>query len=82
MDFAARFGPMVSQCEDIIGYTFESKPLCGQALNMAADSRAVYALGGTMQRMPKNDRLAVYGEAVAAAHLCGLWLDSGLPRGL
>ncbi|EWZ78165.1 hypothetical protein FOXG_22704 [Fusarium oxysporum f. sp. lycopersici 4287] len=36
MDFSSGFGPKVSQCEAIIGYCFNSKVLCAEALNAAA----------------------------------------------
>lgn len=81
MDFTTRFGQNVSRCESIIGYVFESKTLCGEALNAAADSMAEYALGGTPRRMPKNTRLAIFGDAVASSRLCSLWLDSRLSSG-
>ncbi|SPN98714.1 uncharacterized protein DNG_01758 [Cephalotrichum gorgonifer] len=78
MDFAARFAGKVLRCEGIIGYAFKSKTLCGEALNAAGDHMSVYTLDGALSQMPKNTRLAVYGDAVAAAHLCGLWLDKSV----
>ena len=65
---------------------FERNPLtktgiCGEALNAAANSMAVYALGGMFRRVPKNTRLAIFGDAVAASHLCSLWFESGLSSG-
>lgn len=81
MDFATRFGQNVSRCETIIGYVFESKTLCGEALNAAADDTVVYSLGGTHHRMPKNTCLAILGDAVATSRLCSLWIDSGLSSG-
>ena len=81
MEFATRFGQKVSRCESIIGYVFGSKVLCGEALNAAADHTAVYVLSGSISKMPKNNRLAVLGDAVAASRLCRLWYESGLPRG-
>ncbi|KAM0338682.1 hypothetical protein ACHAPU_011239 [Fusarium lateritium] len=80
MDFAHRFGLKVSHCEAIIGYAFESKLLCVEALNAAADAQSVYMLDGTFRRMPKNDRLAVYGDAAAALHLCSLWVQKSLDK--
>ncbi|KAG5656817.1 hypothetical protein KAF25_010370 [Fusarium avenaceum] len=69
MDFQNRFGLKVLQCEAIIGYTFKSKLLCAEALNAAADPQAVYTMDGLFKKMPKNDRLAIYGDAAAACHL-------------
>jgi hypothetical protein len=76
MTFCPRFSRRVSECDSIIGYEFNSKSLCAQALNVAADSMAVGVLDGSMKKMPKNDRLAVYGDAEAAAYLCSP-LDRG-----
>lgn len=81
MDFSTRFGEKVSRCEAIIGYEFESKTLCGEALNASGDFTAAYAQGGTPRQMPKNDRLAVLGDSVAESHLCNLWFPSGLSIG-
>lgn len=80
MEFPNRFGLKVSQCEAIIGYTFKSKLLCAEALNAAADPQAVYTMNGFFKKMPKNDRLAIYGDAAAACHLCNLWVQSGLDK--
>ncbi|KAM0315144.1 hypothetical protein ACHAPQ_011646 [Fusarium lateritium] len=80
MDFSQRFGVKVSQCEALIGYTFKSKLLCAEALNAAADPQAVYTMDGFFKKMPKNDRLAIYGDAAAACHLCHLWVQRGLDK--
>ena len=80
MDFSTRFGEKISLCESIIGYEFESKLLCAEALNAAGDGMAIYTLNGLLHRMPKNDRLAVYGDSVADSHLCDLWYKTGKPR--
>ncbi|EWY79919.1 hypothetical protein FOYG_16983 [Fusarium oxysporum NRRL 32931] len=80
MDFSSGFGPKVSQCEAIIGYCFNSKVLCAEALNAAADSKSVYILDGLLHRMPKNDRLAVYGDSAAAFYLCSVWVQRGLDK--
>ncbi|KAI8401959.1 hypothetical protein FOFC_17264 [Fusarium oxysporum] len=82
MDFSSGFGQKVSQCEAIIGYCFNSKVLCAEALNAAADSKCVYILDGLLQRMPKNDRLAVYGDSAAAfyRYLCSIWVQRGLDK--
>ncbi|QKD61565.2 uncharacterized protein FOBCDRAFT_286224 [Fusarium oxysporum Fo47] len=80
MTSCPRFSRKVSECESIIAYEFNSKSLCAQALNTAAGALSVCALNGSFKQMPKNDRLAVYGDAAAAAHLCSLWINRGLPR--
>ncbi|KAG5751493.1 hypothetical protein H9Q72_014428 [Fusarium xylarioides] len=80
MTFCPRFSRRVSECESIIAYEFNSKSLCAQALNTAADSMSVCVLDGSIKKIPKNDRLAVYGDAAAAAYLCSLWIKGGLPK--
>ncbi|KAG9255769.1 ribonuclease III domain-containing protein [Emericellopsis atlantica] len=80
MDFSSNFGPKVSRCEKIIQYSFNSKVLCAKALNAAADSKSVYILDGLSRQMPKNDRLAVYGDSVAACYLCSIWEQRGLAK--
>ncbi|KLP16002.1 Uncharacterized protein LW94_12698 [Fusarium fujikuroi] len=80
MTSCPRFSRKVAECESIITYEFNSKSLCAQALNAAADSMAVCYMDGSIKKMPKNDRLAVYGDAAAAAYLCSLWVKGGLPK--
>ncbi|RYP26155.1 hypothetical protein DL767_008151 [Monosporascus sp. MG133] len=80
MDFSTRFGDKVRRCEDIIKYSFRSKMFCAEALNTAGDAASVYVSDGFFQRMPKNGRLAIYGDAAANLHLCGLWLELGLEK--
>lgn len=81
MDSYTRFANKVSQCQQAIDYTFANELLCARALNAAADSRACYLIGGSVRTMAKNDRLAIYGDNIAAHRLCCLWLDAGLePR--
>ncbi|KAF5607634.1 ribonuclease III [Fusarium pseudoanthophilum] len=70
----------IAECETIIAYKFDDKALCAQALNTAADSNSVYVLDRCFKTMPKNDRLAVYGDSVAASYLCSLWIKRGLPK--
>lgn len=79
MDFATRFGEKVEQCETIIGYVFMTKTLCGEALNAGGES--LYFLGGASLTVPKNDRLAIYGDSVAASYLCRLWYEGGREKG-
>ena len=80
MDFTRHFGPKVTQCERIIGYSFKSKLLCAEAMNAAADSQADYTVDGFIRMMPKNDRLAVYGDTAATFYLAGIWMDRGLEK--
>ncbi|KAF5689525.1 ribonuclease III [Fusarium circinatum] len=80
MTSCPRFSRKVAECESIIAYEFNSKSLCAQALNTAADSMSVCVMDGSIKKIPKNDRLAVYGDAAAAAYLCSLWIKRGLPK--
>ncbi|EGU81641.1 hypothetical protein FOXB_07838 [Fusarium oxysporum f. sp. conglutinans Fo5176] len=80
MTSCPRFSRKVSECESIIAYEFNSKSLCAQALNTAASAMSVCVLDSSLKQMPKNNRLAVYGDAAAAAHLCSLWIKRGLPK--
>ncbi|SCO91575.1 uncharacterized protein FRV6_15703 [Fusarium oxysporum] len=80
MTSCPRFSRKVSECESIIAYEFNSKSLCAQALNTAAGAMSVCVLDDSFKQMPKNNRLAVYGDATAAAHLCSLWIKRGLPK--
>lgn len=81
MSFEGRFAKKTLHCERIIGYAFENKALCAEALNAAADMMAVYRDGFSARKLPKNDRLAVYGGAVAATALCRDWYASGSEKG-
>ncbi|KAH7259066.1 uncharacterized protein BKA55DRAFT_536769 [Fusarium redolens] len=80
MTFCPRFSRRVSECESIIAYEFSSKTLCAQALNTAVDAMSVCILDGSFKAMPKNDRLAVYGDSAAASYLCSLWIKRGLAK--
>ncbi|KAM0079882.1 hypothetical protein ACKRZS_007967 [Fusarium odoratissimum] len=80
MTSCPRLSRKVSECESVIAYEFNSKSLCAQALNTAADAMSVCVLDGSFKQMPKNDRLAVYGDVAAAAYLCSLWIKRELPK--
>lgn len=81
MDFRNRIANNVLRCEGVIGYTFVDKTLCAEALNTAADEMSFYNNGITTRQLPKNDRLAVYGDIVAAAALCSQWYADGREKG-
>lgn len=81
MDFPTRFGDKVLRCERIIGYTFRSSALCAQAINAAGDLRATCLVNGDHQQIPKNDRLAIYGNIAMNHYLCELWLNKNLEKG-
>ncbi|RBR19968.1 hypothetical protein FVER53590_12282 [Fusarium verticillioides] len=75
---ASNFSQKVSECESIIAYEFTSKTLCAEALNKAADWNCQIVINGSAKWMPKNDRLAVYGDSAVAFYLCNLWIKRGL----
>jgi hypothetical protein len=71
----------VENCERFISYIFVKKALCAEALNAAGDGTLFYPGNGTTCNLPKNDRLAVYGDIVAAQILCRRWYHSGHHKG-
>ncbi|EXL97317.1 hypothetical protein NOF04DRAFT_7285 [Fusarium oxysporum II5] len=75
MTSCPRLSRKVLEYESVIAYEFNSKSLCAQALNTAADAMSVCVLDGSFKQMPENDRLAVYGDVAAAAYLCSLWIN-------
>ncbi|OQV03062.1 Ribonuclease III domain-containing protein isoform 3 [Cladophialophora immunda] len=68
----------VAACESIINYEFQDPILCLQALQ--ASGHAIWWHHGFV-RVYKNDRLAVFGDAVAKAAVCRRWFDSGRNKG-
>ena len=82
MDFDSRFGRLVRGCENAIGYIFTDKRLCAEALNAAGPSGSWYVDNGSHRTLPKNDRLAVYGDSVAAPVLCRRWYLGNQNKGM
>ncbi len=62
------FNDKIAQCESIINFTFSNKRLAAQALNRCG----LY---------PKNDRLAIYGDAMLKAQLARKFIDTTLSLG-
>lgn len=81
MHFNNHLEDKIARCELAIAYVFNSKIFCAEALNAAGDVNALYGSNGTVRRLSKNDRLAVYGDIVAAQSLCRHWYYSGLGKG-
>lgn len=81
MSFDSRFGDNITHCERAIAYSFSGKFACAEALNTAADAMACYHDGRSIRKLPKNDRLAVYGDATAQRVLCRRWYTDGYPKG-
>ncbi|PVI01610.1 ribonuclease III [Periconia macrospinosa] len=60
----------ITKVSDIFGYVFDDKMRCIEALQM--DGQPLY-LDGSWVNVPKNNRLAVLGDAILDATLCKLW---------
>jgi ribonuclease-3 len=68
----------ITTCETIVSYDFGNKLLCAMALSTFQTMGAVQ---GAFRMLPRNDRIAVYGDAVASSYLCRKWFDTGLQKG-
>ncbi|KAJ2975578.1 hypothetical protein NQ176_g5445 [Zarea fungicola] len=77
MDFDSKFGDCVKHIENTIRHTFSNKKLCAESLNNAGPTASVYVADRQFTTLPKNDRLAVYGDIVATSMLCRDWYDGG-----
>ena len=60
----------IANCETIIGYTFSNKRLLHEALQTSG-----------VGAVPKNTRLAVYGNMALNKELCHLWWTMDLDKG-
>lgn len=69
----------VNICQDIITYTFANPIDILTALNMAGSGGLIFQQRFT--RVPKNTRLAVYGNSAAHSHLCRHWIRTQLDKG-
>lgn len=56
--------------EAIIGYTFNDKRLLWQAIQTSGDGA-----------VPKNTRLAVFGDTALNKMLCSRWFEKNLSKG-
>jgi hypothetical protein len=68
------------QIEAAIGYTFTSRRLCMEAVQMAAPQIAVI-YNGTLKCLENNKRLSVLGDIVLEKLLCNAWFDARDQRG-
>lgn len=56
-------------CQAKIGYKFKDQMICLEALNASA-------------WIPRNDRLAIYGDKIIESHLIRtIWYDTGKAKG-
>ncbi|KAK7923586.1 hypothetical protein PG985_007657 [Apiospora marii] len=69
------FGPGVARCEHILGYTFRSKVLLAEALNVELNGQ--FKLGTAEFFLPTNRRFAIYGDSLARTYLARQWLELG-----
>jgi dsRNA-specific ribonuclease len=69
----------IQSCESIIDYTFNDKRLICEALQTAGAGTFMYH--GAWTPVPKNTRLAVYGDVVLNMALCRLWYPKDLSKG-
>jgi len=60
----------IQRCETIIEQTFQNKDILHEALQTAGTGR-----------IPKNTRLAVYGDAALNTMLCRQWYKANLSKG-
>lgn len=60
----------IQSCETIIGYTFKNKTLLYEAIQTAG-----------IGVVPKNTRLAVYGDSALNKELCRMWYNMDLSKG-
>lgn len=81
MDFESRFGHCITQCEHIIRHTFGDRPLAAESLNNAGQSASFHVYNHEFKLLPKNDRLAVYGDSIAATTLCLDWYRGNTSKG-
>jgi dsRNA-specific ribonuclease len=70
----------IQSCESIIDYTFNDKCLLCEALQTAGAGTPMY-WHGAWTTVPKNTRLAVYGDVVLNMILCRLWYAKDLNKG-
>ncbi|KAF2475296.1 ribonuclease III [Lindgomyces ingoldianus] len=71
--------PKIAKCESIIGYTFQDKVLCIQALK-SVGTGVLVSYNGFIHDLPNNKALAVLGDRVQHLALCVKWWNRGVPR--
>lgn len=68
----------VQRCESLISYTFKNKLLACEALQTSGYHVSWH---GTHTPVPKNTRLAVFGDTALNTALCRLWYPKALDKG-
>ena len=62
----------IARLEQIIGYTFTSKLLCAESLQMASTEEYL-SINGSLHFVKKNKNLESVGDTVIATVLCKKW---------
>jgi hypothetical protein len=76
LDAAARVG----RIEESMGYTFNDKMLCIQALKITSSVIPLYSKG-VVHQVDRNHRIALLGDRVLGLALCDIWFMSGNTTG-
>jgi hypothetical protein len=76
--FMAHLDTTIADCETRISYKFGNKLLCASALSTFPTQRVVE---GVLHPLKRNDRIAVYGDAVANSYFCRKWIATSLEMG-
>ena len=77
MAFSSTIEANIRTCESVIGYNFNDKLNCAKALSAY---RGGHAIQGAFRVLARNDRMAVYGDAVAGNYLCRKWFETDLSK--
>jgi dsRNA-specific ribonuclease len=67
----------IATFETTIPYEFDNKVLCARALSTYP---TMGVIEGVLRTLPRNDRMAVYGDAVVESYFCRKWFDAGLEK--
>lgn len=81
MDFESRFGNFIMELESRIGYAFLDVTLAAESLNHGGPDESWYFLCSERKSIPKNDRLALYGNAALYYLLAQDWYAGDLDKG-
>ncbi|RAR07077.1 hypothetical protein DDE82_003019 [Stemphylium lycopersici] len=70
----------VGRVEDRIKYTFRDKMTCIEALKITSSVTPLY-FKGVVQKVDKNNRLALLGDRALSLALCDIWFHTGNSTG-
>ena len=66
----------ITGVEATIGYTYQDKSLCAEALQMRDKSSAYLTFGGKKRAIAHSSRLALLGDRIIDAVLCKKWYNT------